>query len=128
KLEKIDSSNIWEQLFQLAIDHEKVNKSDLVPYWHVEPEHVFIERQAPTIPYSKEVKKLNSLLKTISVYKIALGQPRQEELVAFLIDNLGEEEIIKVQKELLINLSPYHNTEEHGVNMQSDEISGVLMA
>lgn len=109
KLEKIDSSNIWERLFQLAIDHEKGNKSDLVPYWHVEPEHVFIERQVPTIPYSKEVKKLNNLLKTISVYRIALGQPRQEELVNHLIENLSPEEIENVQKELLINLSPIAN-------------------
>lgn len=109
ELEKIDSSNIWEQLFQLAIEHEKGNKSDLVPYWHVEPEHVFIERQVPTIPYSKEVKKLNNLLKTISVYRIALGQPRQEELVNHLIENLSAEEIENVQRELLINLSPILN-------------------
>jgi hypothetical protein len=109
KLGKTDSSTIWEQLFQLAIEYEKGNKSDLVPYWHVEPEHVFIERQVPTIPYSKEVKKLNSLLKTISVYRIALGQPRQEELVNHLIENLSAEEIENVQKELLINLSPIAN-------------------
>ncbi len=107
KLKGVDSATAWNQLYQLAIDIEKGNKSDLVPFWHVEPQNIFIERQVPTIPYSKEVKKLKNLLKTISVYRIALGQPRQEELVNHLIENFGEEEIEKVQSELLINLSPY---------------------
>lgn len=107
KLQGTDLVNVWNQLYDLAIQVEKDDKSDLVPYWHVEPENIFIERQVPIIPYSKEVHKLNNLLKTISVYRIALGQPRQEELVNHLIDNFGQDEIEKVQLELLINLSPY---------------------
>ncbi len=109
KLDGADSATVWNHLYQLAIDIEKGNKSDLVPFWHVEPQNIFIERQVPTIPYSKEVKKLKNLLKTISVYRIALGQPRQEELVNHLIENFDEKEIEKVQAELLINLSPYKN-------------------
>jgi hypothetical protein len=109
KIIEANSATVWDQLYQLAIDIEKGNKSDLVPFWHVEPQNIFIERQVPTIPYSKEVKKLKNLLRTISVYRIALGQPRQEELVNHLIENFSEEEIEKVQAELLINLSPYKN-------------------
>ena len=109
KLGNADSSTVWNQLYQLAIDIEKGTKSDLVPFWHVEPQNIFIERQAPTIPYSKEVKKLKNLLKTISVYRIALGQPRQEELVNHLIKNFDEKDIEELQSELLINLSPYKN-------------------
>jgi hypothetical protein len=91
----------------VQIQQQFGNKSDLVPYWHIEPQNIFIERQVPTIPYSKEVKKLKNLLNTIAVYRIALGQPRQEELVNHLIENYSEDEIKKVQSELLINLSPY---------------------
>jgi hypothetical protein len=108
----ISHSKLWDELYDLAIQMEKGDKSDLVPYWHVEPTNIFIERQAPIIPYSKEVKKLKNLLKTISVYRIALGQPRQEELVNYLIENLSEENIKKVQSELLINLSPYSFSRE----------------
>lgn len=108
-LQNADSGTVWNKLYRLAIDIEKGNKSDLVPFWHVEPQNIFIERQVPIIPYSKEVKKLKNLLKTISVYRIALGQPRQEELVNHLIENFNEKEIEKVQAELLINLSPYKN-------------------
>ncbi len=106
-LTSINHAEVWNQLIDLAVKMEKGDKSDLVPYWHIEPANIFIERQVPTIPYSKEVKKLRNLLKTISVYRIALGQPRQEELVNYLIENLSEEDIKKVQSELLINLSPY---------------------
>lgn len=101
------SATVWSKLYQVAVEIEKGSKSDLVPYWHVEPENVFIERQVPTIPYSKEVQKLKNLLKTISVYRVALGQPRQEELVNHLIENFSDIDIKKVQNELLINLSPY---------------------
>ena len=107
KLNFKDSASVWDQLYQLAIEIEKGDKSDLVPFWHVEPQNIFIERQVPTIPYSKEVKKLKNLLKTISVYRIALGQPRQEELVNHLIENFSIDEVEKVQSELLINLSPF---------------------
>jgi hypothetical protein len=106
-LTSINHAEVWDQLIDWAVKMEKGDKSDLVPYWHIEPTNIFIERQAPTIPYSKEAKKLRNLLKTISVYRIALGQPRQEELVNYLIENLSEEDIKRVQSELLINLSPY---------------------
>jgi hypothetical protein len=107
KITNANSSTVWNQLYQITADIEKGDKSDLVPFWHVEPSNIFIERQVPTIPYSKEVRKLKDLLRTISVYRLALGQPRQEELVKYLIENFSQEEIEKVQRELLINLSPY---------------------
>jgi hypothetical protein len=107
KLQSPDSSTIWDQLYQLAIEYEKGDKSDLVPFWHVEPQNIFIERQVPIIPYSKEVKKLRNILRTISVYRIALGQPRQEDLINYLIESFDEKEIENVQKQLLINLSPF---------------------
>ncbi len=106
-LDKIEPAKVWSNLYELAIQKEKGNKSDMVPYWHVEPQNIFIERQAPVIPYSKEVKKLKNLLKTISVYRIALGQPRQEDLINHLMDHFTDKEIEKVHKELLINLSPF---------------------
>jgi hypothetical protein len=110
KLQSINAAQVWDELYDWAVKIEKGDKSDLVPYWHVEPTNIFIERQVPIIPYSKEVRKLKNLLKTISVYRIALGQPRQEELVNYLLENLSEEDIKKVQLELLINLSPYNNS------------------
>ncbi|MDN3585016.1 hypothetical protein [Mucilaginibacter flavus] len=100
-------ADFWPQLFELAAACEKGKKSDLVPFWHVEPEGIYIERHAPVIPYSKEVAKLRNLLKTISLYRLSLGQPRQEELIEFLLNEFNDEEINKIQTELLINLSPY---------------------
>jgi hypothetical protein len=106
-LDSFSHANLWDLLFELAKQTEQGVKSDLVPYWHVEPDNIYIERQAPVIPFSKDVKKLRDLLRTISVYRISLGQPRQEELVNNLIHLYTEEEIKTIQKELLINLSPF---------------------
>ncbi|MBK8368180.1 MAG: hypothetical protein IPL10_12390 [Bacteroidetes bacterium] len=58
QLQDINSGNVWEKLYDLAIQNEKGNKSDMVPYWHVEPQNIFIERQVPVIPYSKGGKKI----------------------------------------------------------------------
>jgi len=106
-LAEVSGSDVWTQLFAIAAQNEKGDKSDLVPYWHVEPENIFIERHAPVIPYSKEVSKLRNLLKTISLYRLSLGQPRQEELMTFLLNEFSDEEIAVIQSELLINLSPW---------------------
>lgn len=106
RLEAATSETIWPLLFESAAVEERVNKTDLVPFWHVEPEHVFIERQAPTIPYSKEAARYPFLLKTLSLYRLALGHPRQEELLRHFMGSLGEEGIARLQRELLINLSP----------------------
>jgi hypothetical protein len=106
-LELTSADKVWDWLFDIAAIMEKGEKSDLVPYWHLEPEHVFIERQVPAIPYSKEVKKLKNLLKTISIYRVALGQPRQEELVNHIVKDFTEDEIKRLQTDLLINLSPF---------------------
>lgn len=107
-LSVVTGADLWPQLFAAAAETEKGDKSDLVPFWHVEPENIFIERHAPVIPYSKEMLKLRNLLKTISLYRLSLGQPRQEELMDFLLNEFTDQEIAQIQDELLINLSPYH--------------------
>jgi hypothetical protein len=101
-----NAAEVWPNIFEAAAAAERNGKTDLVPFWHVEPEHVFIERQAPFIPYSKEAVRYPFLLKTLSLYRIALGQPRQEELLRHFLATLGEEGVERLQRDLLINLSP----------------------
>lgn len=123
-IDKTDAAKLWTDLFSCAAIMEKGKKSDLVPYWHLEPEHIFIERQVPTIPYSREVRKLKNLLKTISIYRVALGQPRQEELVNHIIKDFTEDEIRQLQADLLINLSPFSYKAEQSTvgELQSESL------
>lgn len=97
---------LWEQLFLIAKENEKGDRCDLVPNWHIDNSKYPIERQVPMYPFSKEEVKLENLLKTLSVYRIALGQPNQEELITYLFQNLPEEEVNILKDRLLINLSP----------------------
>jgi len=102
--------NVWEELFNIAKKKEGKNKPDLVPFWHVEADKedgVYIERIIPILPYSKDVLKLNNLLVTLTLYRLTLGQPRQEELVETLYDGLDEEQLEELRKNFMINLSPW---------------------
>jgi hypothetical protein len=46
------------------------------------------------------------LKRSLAAYRLAFGQPRQEDLIAFLGRSLGEEEVARVSEELRIDLAP----------------------
>ena len=105
--------DFWHTLFDLASKAEKLNRSDLVPFWHTDISHSETEsypivRQVPLLPYSKDAIKLKNILRTLPLYRIALGQPNQEELVRYLLDHLTEEEVDAFRAEILIDLSPFN--------------------
>lgn len=105
--EIIDKS-IWVKLFNIAEnDHQlRGENCQLIPFWHMPKVTVPLERLVPTYPYSKDVKKLNHLLKTLTVYRMSLGQPNQEDLVRFLLNNFTPEELDAYKAKMIINLSP----------------------
>lgn len=43
----------------------------------------------------------------LTIYRISLGQARQEELLEYIMQNISEEHIDELQ-ELFMNLSPYY--------------------
>ena len=106
---KVFSKNIWEELFDIASKTEKIgNCSDLIPYWGLSESRdmVKIERIVPMYPFSSDENNYDRLIKILSLYRLTLGQPRQEEL---LESYLNDENIDKKDlKDLFINLSPYY--------------------
>ncbi len=78
----------------------------MIPYWHVEADRYQIERIIPFYPFSKDRAKLAALLKTLALYRLAFGQPRQAELVEHLLTHVDEERIAELRKKLMIDLSP----------------------
>ena len=97
----------WEAMFEKAVQTEKGSFSDLVPYWCLtesESATVKIERIVPMYPMSQDRVKYTRLIKILSLYRLTLGQPRQEELIELL-----DKEISNVDSnELFIDLSPYN--------------------
>jgi hypothetical protein len=102
-----DCEDYWEHLFS-AIDHVSQNRtSDLMPYWHIPSGTAQIERLVPMMPMSREEARLDEALKILSLYRLAFGQPRQEELLGNLVKrNFSEDEWGKIRNALVINLAP----------------------
>ncbi|MGJ8641783.1 MAG: helicase-related protein [Luteolibacter sp.] len=106
--------DIWKHLFRIADIEERQNtgKSELIPYWHIDPDpengdSLKIERVIPLYPFSIDRNRLLHILKTLAIYRLAFGQPRQAELVDHLLEHkLTEEELGTVKDSLMIDLSP----------------------
>ena len=91
----------WGQLLDMAVAERNDEDDEMVPYW-VFQGPAKIERLVPVMPFSQEATALPRLRKTLTAYRLAFGQPRQEELVEFLGENLSDEELGRLR----IDLSP----------------------
>ena len=93
-------------MFDRAVEGRAPGKNDIVPYWVFDEGQAKIERRIPLLPFSKEVQKLELLKRGLALYRLVFGQPRQEELIAFLAANLGEDAINEATRTLPISLEP----------------------
>jgi hypothetical protein len=75
----------WARMFALAAAERPAGTNELVPYWIFDTEGgVRIERRVPLLPLSREVAQLEILKRQLALYRLAFGQPRQEDLLAYL--------------------------------------------
>jgi hypothetical protein len=96
----------WETLFDAAQQGRDRRTGDLVPFWVYETAGgARIERYVPSLPLSREIEKLERLKRSLAVYRLALGQPRQDDLAAYLAD-LPEIKRRAIAEELRIDLTP----------------------
>ena len=104
------SSNVpdpWNALFDKAKAQRSSEANDLVPYWIYPIENgATIERHVPAMPLSRDQSRLTALRRSLVVYRMVFGQPRQEDLVAYLLDRLPQQEINRIVDELRIDLGP----------------------
>jgi len=96
----------WDQFFNLAISQRSPNANDLVPFWVFDQGKYSIERLVPMLPLSSEIGRLKKLKKSLVIYRSVIGQPRQEELLQFLEEQLSADEIKDFLSETIIDLSP----------------------
>jgi hypothetical protein len=97
----------WYTLFELARAQEPERASDLVPYWvYPTTGGARIERHMPMIPLSRDVERADALLRALTLYRMAFGQARQEDLVRYLLRHLQPEDIETAVSELAVDLSP----------------------
>ena len=101
----------WNDMFRQGMADMGVEYGGLVPYWCLpttsleSPEK--IERIVPMYPLSSDMAAYSRMNAVLSLYRLTLGQPRQEELLE-LFKDLPEEDVEK----LLFNLSPIKKEKE----------------
>jgi len=94
----------WRAMFDAASTETEAD-SDLVPYWIYEGP-VRVERRVPMLPFSREIRRLEWLKHSLTVYRLAFGQPRQQDLLEYLQSLLGTDTAIEDLAELQIRLEP----------------------
>ncbi|EOX3389930.1 DEAD/DEAH box helicase [Vibrio cholerae] len=102
-----NKADVWEQLFSQAAYDDANKTSDLEPYWFTPNGKAQIERIVPTYPMSKEVAKYAEIKKILVLYRLAFGQPRQQELLeSFTGCDIESEDFNRVKDSLIIDLAP----------------------
>ena len=100
------ASDPWDVLFKLGVDERK-EANDVVPFWVYPIEGgARIERRLMMLPLSREVERAAELRRSLAVYRMVFGQPRQEDLVSYLLNNVPEEKVGALSQQLRIDLSP----------------------
>lgn len=100
--------DIWSEMFHAARKVEKTGGcSDLIPFWGLteSEDMVRIERIVPMYPFSRDEISYERLIKILSLYRLTLGQARQEELLEYIFQNFDDTAQVK---DLFINLSPFY--------------------
>ena len=89
----------WSSMFDAVLESDK----GLRPFW-IFPVNggAQIERHVPAEPLSVDHHRLDELVRLMGMYRLAFGQPRQEEFVSALAAMGG----IERPEELAIDLSP----------------------
>lgn len=112
-----DARDPWQTLFDLGQGDRPLDSSDLVPFW-VYPAKgdpaadgelypvAKIERHVPALPLSREADRIGDLRRSLAIYRMVFGQPRQEDLLGNLMERLGPEKAQACLNELRIDLSP----------------------
>ena len=103
------SGDPWDLMFASLVSLRAADASDIVPFWVFQPPGgggAAIERHVPLLPLSRDVGQLSALRRSLAVYRMAFGQPRQDDLVEYLLDRLPQGEVGLTLDDLRIDLTP----------------------
>jgi len=99
-------SDPWVQLFELACAEEG-RESDLNPFWVYPVENgATIERHVPALPFSRESARLPALRRSLAVYRMVFGQPRQDDLIDHILRHVEPNQWAQVSEDIRIDLTP----------------------
>lgn len=74
--------NPWKAAFESAADRHP-ELGEFAPFW-IYPGEARIERQLVSFPLSRDLAKIDRLKEALTLYRLTLGQPRQEDMLEIL--------------------------------------------
>ncbi|MCC2333612.1 helicase-related protein [Cellulomonas wangsupingiae] len=75
----------WVGVFEAALAGRGDDACDIEPFWVcTRPGGAVIERYVPALPLSREEQQRRRLLRTVGAYRMIIGQPRQDDLVRYV--------------------------------------------
>ena len=97
----------WEGLFRAAEAARPDGVSEIFPFWvFAPPGGARIERHVPYLPLSRDSFRLEALRRSLAVYRMVFGQPRQEDLLKYLLRRLPAGRVEALMRQARIDLSP----------------------
>ncbi|MBA7543322.1 hypothetical protein ES705_35652 [subsurface metagenome] len=80
---------MWDELFNIALKERESGANDLIPFWIFDQGKAKIQRHIPAMPMSREKNQKIALSRSLAVYRLVFGQPRQEDLINFINSQVG---------------------------------------
>jgi hypothetical protein len=97
----------WQAAFENASNsREARGHNEIVPYWIYEGS-ARIERYVPVLPLSREIEQLERLKRSLALYRMVFGQPRQEDLLAWMASSFATPEHDRAVRAMHVDLSPH---------------------
>ena len=97
----------WRGMLEAGRKARRKGENDLVPYWIYPIDGgARIERYVPSLPLTRDRQLIQALRRSLAVYRLVFGQPRQDDLVEYLIKHVPKDRLDELVGRLKINLSP----------------------
>jgi hypothetical protein len=100
-----ESNDVWDTMFDIGCAKRSTEENDLIPFW-LFPGNARIERHVPAIPFSREIERLDKLRRALAIYRMVFGQSRQEDLLAYILNEFPEPDRLALASELRMDLKP----------------------
>jgi hypothetical protein len=97
----------WQAMFARAVANRRADANDLIPYWIYEVDGgAAVERRVMALPLSRDELRYRNLKRSLALYRMVFAQPRQEDLLACLEQNIGADRAADVAARWRIDLAP----------------------
>src|SRR5690606_28335853 len=101
----------WAAMFAAACADRPAGHNEIWPFWVFVPESANggaarIERYVPAFALSRDRAHADALRRSVALYRLAFGQPRQDDLLAYLSGEIDPAGFERLAGDLRIDLGP----------------------